>query len=81
MCGIKQAPKRVPQLNATFDIDANGILTVTTIDKDIGNSNGMTIEDVSGRLKKEQIEKMIERATAQREGNENSKKSLKAKMY
>ena len=59
--GIKQAPRGVPQIEVIFDIDANGILSVTAKDKDSGKEHSITIQN-SGGLSKEDIEKMVQDA-------------------
>jgi len=59
--GIKSAPRGVPQIEVTFDIDANGILSVTAKDKDSGKEHSITIKN-SGGLSKEDIEKMVQDA-------------------
>ena len=59
--GIKQAPRGVPQIEVIFDIDANGILSVTAKDKDSGKEHSITIKN-SGGLSKEDIEKMVQEA-------------------
>jgi len=61
--GIPPAPRGVPQIEVTFDIDANGILTVTAKDKATGKSQNITIKDSSG-LSKEDIERMKQEAEA-----------------
>ncbi len=61
--GIPPAPRGVPQIEVTFDIDANGILTVTAKDKATGKSQHITIKD-SSALSKEEIEKMRREAEA-----------------
>ncbi|XP_052135713.1 heat shock cognate 70 kDa protein-like [Oryza glaberrima] len=58
LCGILQAPRGVPRLDVTFDIDANGVLNVSAEDKDTGQKNSITISNRSGRLNKEEIERM-----------------------
>lgn len=55
--GIPPSPRGIPQVEVAFDIDANGILTVTAKDKATGRSQNITIKD-SSRLNKEEIEKM-----------------------
>ncbi|XP_064471354.1 heat shock cognate 71 kDa protein-like [Ornithodoros turicata] len=57
--GIPSAPRGVPQIEVTFDIDANGILSVSAVEKSVGRSKKITITNDKGRLTKEQIEKMI----------------------
>jgi len=59
--GIPSAPRGIPQIEVTFDIDANGILTVTAKDKATGRSQNITIKD-SSALPKEDIEKMKKEA-------------------
>lgn len=57
--GIPPAPRGVPQIEVTFDIDANGILNVSAIDKGTGKLSKITITNEKGRLSKEEIEKMV----------------------
>merc|ERR1739838_1261712 len=60
MNGIPPAPKGVPQIEVTFEIDENSILTVSASDKGTGKKETITITNDKGRLTKEQIEKMIQ---------------------
>jgi L1 cell adhesion molecule like protein len=62
LSGIPPAPRGVPQIEVTFDIDANGILNVSASDKTTGKSNRITITNDKGRLSKEEIERMVEEA-------------------
>ena len=73
--GIPPAPRGVPQIEVTFDIDANGILHVTAQDKGSGKSQNIRIEAGSG-LTKEEIEKMKAEAKA----NEASDKEAKERV-
>merc|ERR1711990_1236965 len=57
--GIPPAARGVPQIEVTFDIDANGILNVSACDKGTGKQNKITITNDKGRLSKEEIEKMV----------------------
>ncbi|CAO3582408.1 unnamed protein product [Absidia cylindrospora] len=59
LSGIPPAPRGVPQVEVTFDIDANGILNVSALDKTTGKSNKITITNDKGRLSKEDIERMV----------------------
>jgi len=59
LTGIPPAPRGVPQIEVTFDIDANGILNVSALDKTTGKSNKITITNDKGRLSKEEIERMV----------------------
>ena len=54
--GIPPSPRGVPQIDVTFDIDANGILNVSAIDKATAKQNKITITNDKGRLSKEEIE-------------------------
>ncbi|KAJ6492954.1 heat shock protein 70 family [Mycena vulgaris] len=60
--GILRAPRGVPQIEVTFDIDANGILNVSAYDKMTGTSNRITINTDKGRLSKEEINRLVEEA-------------------
>jgi L1 cell adhesion molecule like protein len=62
LSGIPPAPRGVPQIEVTFDIDANGILNVSASDKTTGKSNRITITNDKGRLSKEDIERMVSEA-------------------
>merc|ERR1712047_57215 len=59
LTGIPPAPRGVPQIEVTFDIDANGILNVSACDKSTGKQNKITITNDKGRLSKEEIERMV----------------------
>jgi len=71
LSGIPPAPRGVPQIEVTFDLDANGILNVTAENKESGNKNKITITNDTGRLTKEQIERMV--ADAERYKAEDEK--------
>merc|ERR1712176_545928 len=60
--GIPPAPRGVPQIEVTFDIDANGILKVSAVEKSLGKSNRTTITNEKGRLSQYQIDKMVQEA-------------------
>jgi len=77
--GIPPAPRGVPQIEVTFDIDANGILNVTAADKSTGKSNKITITNDKGRLTKEQIDKMVQEAELHKSEDESMKKKIEAK--
>ncbi|KAJ6568572.1 heat shock protein HSS1 [Mycena capillaripes] len=62
LSGIQLAPRNVPQIEVTFDIDANGILHVSAYDKKTGTSNSITINTDKGRLSKEEINRLVEEA-------------------
>ena len=62
--GIPPMPRGVPQIEITYDIDANGILNVNAAEKSTGKSNKITITNDKSRLSKDQIEKMVQEAAA-----------------
>merc|ERR1711957_916768 len=62
LTGIPPAPRGVPQLEVTFDLDANGCLNVSAEDKKTGNKNKIIITNDQGRLSKDEIEKMVQDA-------------------
>jgi L1 cell adhesion molecule like protein len=77
--GIPPAPRGVPQIEVTFDIDANGILNVHAADKSTGKSQKITITNDKGRLSKEEIEKMVQEAEKYKQEDELVKKKVEAK--
>ncbi|GJP29201.1 hypothetical protein CLOM_g19142 [Closterium sp. NIES-68] len=79
LSGIPPAPRGVPQITVTFDIDANGILNVSAEDKTTGQRNKITITNDKGRLSKEEIERMVEEAEKYKEDDEQHKKRVEAK--
>ena len=60
--GIPPMPRGVPQIEVTFDVDANGILNVSSVEKSTGKTNKITITNDKGRLSKEEVERMVEEA-------------------
>merc|ERR1719414_1161984 len=60
LTGIPPAPRGVPQIEVTFDIDANGILNVSAQDKSTGKSNQITITNEKGRLSQAEIDRMVQ---------------------
>jgi len=63
LSGIPPAPRGVPQIEVTFDIDANGILNVSAEEKGTGKKNQITITNDKGRLSKSDIERMVSEAS------------------
>lgn len=62
LSGIPPAPRGVPQIEVTFDVDANGILNVSAVDKSTGKGSNITITNDKGRLNKEEIDRMVQEA-------------------
>ena len=73
--GIAPAPRGMPQIEVTFDIDANGIMHISAKDKSTGKENKITIKSDSG-LSKEQIEQMIRDAEANAESDSKARKLI-----
>ena len=79
LTGLPPAPRGVPQIEVTFDIDANGILNVSAADKSTGKQNKITITNDKGRLSKEDIEKMVNDAEKFKAEDEKQKERISAK--
>merc|ERR1711904_610264 len=87
LTGIPPAPRGVPQIEVTFEIDANGILQVSAEDKGTGKSEKITITADKGRLSPEDIERMVQEAEEFAEEDKkvqekiNAKNSLESYLY
>jgi heat shock protein 1/8 len=79
LTGIPPAPRGVPQIEVTFDIDANGILNVSAVDKSTGKENKITITNDKGRLSKEEIERMVKDAEKYKDDDDKQKNRISAK--
>merc|ERR1711907_219672 len=77
--GIAPAPRGVPQIEVTFDIDANGILNVSAVDKATQKTNKITITNDKSRLSKEDIEQMVADAEKYKAEDEAMKAKVEAK--
>jgi molecular chaperone DnaK len=73
--GIAPAPRGVPQVEVTFNLDANGILNVTAKDKGTGKENSVTIQD-SGNMSKEDIEKAQKEAEAHADEDKKKREAV-----
>ena len=76
--GIKRAPAGVPQIEVTFDIDANGILTVSAKDLDTGKQQSITIDD-SGRMSDDEVDRAIRDAEQYAEQDEARRDAMLAR--
>uniref|UniRef100_A0A915E3B3 Heat shock protein 70 n=1 Tax=Ditylenchus dipsaci TaxID=166011 RepID=A0A915E3B3_9BILA len=79
LSGIPPAPRGVPQVEVTFDIDANGILNVSAEDKSTGKKNKITITNDKGRLSKDDIERMVQEAEQYKNEDEAQRDRIAAK--
>merc|ERR550517_2177281 len=79
MSGIPPAPRGVPQIEVSFDLSANGILSVNAKDKKGSASGKITIESQKGRLSEDEINKIVADAEKYKEEDERMKKKVTAK--
>jgi heat shock 70kDa protein 1/2/6/8 len=79
LTGIPPAPRGVPQIEVTFDLDANGIMNVSAVEKGTGKSNKIVITNDKGRLSKEDIERMLSEAEKYKAEDEAEAARISAK--
>jgi len=79
LTGIPPAPRGVPQIEVTFDIDANGILNVSAADKSTGKQNKITITNDKGRLSKDEIDRMVREAEQYKASDDTQRERISAK--
>jgi len=79
LTGIPPAPRGTPQIEVTFDVDANGILNVSAVEKAGGRSEKITITNDQGRLSKEEIDKMVNESEKFKADDEKQKERIDAK--
>merc|ERR1712061_434572 len=79
LTGIPPAPRGVPQVEVTFDVDANGILNVSAVEKGSGKAEKITITNDKGRLSNEEIEKMVNDAEKFKDEDDKQKERIAAK--
>eukprot|EP01069_Polyplicarium_translucidae_P012960 Polyplicarium_translucidae@DN682_c0_g1_i1.p1 len=77
--GIPPAPRGVPQIEVTFDIDANGIMNVHAVDKSTGKSNKITITNEKGRLSQSEIDRMVAESEKYKGEDENNRTRIESK--
>jgi molecular chaperone DnaK len=78
LTGIPPAPRGVPQIEVIFDIDANGIVNVSAVDKSTGKKNNITITS-SGGLSQDEIDRMVDEAEKMKEADEKTRSGVQAK--
>ena len=78
LVGIAPAPRGVPQIEVTFDIDANGIVSVSAKDKGTGKEQKIQIQ-ASGGLSEEEIQKMVKDAEANKEADKKKRETVDAR--
>lgn len=77
--GIPPAPRGVPQIEVTFDVDSNGILNVSAMDKGTNKKSSVTITNEKGRLSQDEIEKMVKEAEKYKEEDDKVKERVDAR--
>eukprot|EP00930_Biecheleria_cincta_P074385 TRINITY_DN615_c0_g1_i2.p1 TRINITY_DN615_c0_g1~~TRINITY_DN615_c0_g1_i2.p1 ORF type:complete len:661 (-),score=204.94 TRINITY_DN615_c0_g1_i2:433-2415(-) len=78
LVGIPPAPRGVPQIEVGFDIDANGIVNVSAVDKGTGKKQNITIRS-SGGLSDAEVERMVQEAESMRDSDQKKKDTVQAK--
>jgi len=81
LSGIAPAPRGVPKIEVTFDLDTNGLLNVSAEDKGTGKKNKITIKNESSRLSAEQIKRMVEDAEKFKAEDELATQRTQAKNH
>merc|ERR1719415_236804 len=79
LTGIPPAPRGTPQIEVTFDVDANGILNVSAVEKAGGRTEKITITNDKGRLSKEEIDRMVDESEKFKEDDDKQKEKISAK--
>jgi len=79
LTNIPPAPRGVPQIEVTFELDANGILKVSAVDKGTGKSESITITNDKGRLTQEEIDRMVEEAEKYADEDKATRERIEAR--
>ena len=77
---IPPMPRGMPQIEISYEIDADGILNVKAMEKSTGKSNNITVKNDNGRLTAEEIERMVQEAAEFKERDDQEKKRIDAKI-
>merc|ERR1712232_1314087 len=78
LVGLPPAPRGVPQIEVSFDIDANGVVNVGAVDKSTGKKQSVTVRS-SGGLSDAEVERMVQEAEQMREADQAKKEAVQAK--
>ena len=76
--GIPPAPRGVPQIEVTFDLDANGIMNVSALEKGTGKRQEITIKNEGDRLSQEDIERMVKEAEKFKDEDDKMKEKIES---
>ncbi len=79
LSGLPPMPRGMPQIEITYDLDANGILSVNAVEKSTGKSQNITIKNESNRLSKEDVERMVAEAEKFKDDDNKVKERVEAK--
>ncbi|XP_072398696.1 heat shock protein 68-like [Diabrotica undecimpunctata] len=79
LTGLPPAPRGVPKIEVTFDLDANGILNVSAKDTSSGKSRNITIKNDKGRLSQQEIDRMLSEAEQYKEEDERQRQKVSAR--
>lgn len=77
--GIPPAPRGVPQIEVSFDLDENGIMNVSAVDKGTNKTNKIVITNNKGRLSKDEIEKLVKESEKYKAEDDIIRKKIDAK--
>ena len=80
LSGIANAPRGIPQIEVTLDIDASGVLHVTAKDKGTGKEQKITVQGSTG-MSDDEVDKLVKEAEANREGDKKKKESIEARNH
>ena len=79
LSGIPPMPRGVPQIEITYDVNADGILNVSAVEKSSGSKEEITVTNDKGRLSKEDIERMVQEAEEFKEDDEREKNKIESR--
>lgn len=79
LCGIPPAPRGIPKIEVTFDLDANGILNVTAKEESTGKSKNITIKNDKGRLTQSDIDRMVDEAERYKDEDDKQRERVTAR--